>query len=358
MLGRCLRSIESIVDEIVVVDTGSTDNSVSIAQSFGATVLHRKWDGDFSAARNFGLDHVRSSWILYIDADEYLAPADRADVQRWLTDPPPHIAYRPLLRARVGFTPYREYRIWRNHRDIRFWGVIHESHVTAIHTVAEPRTSPSVTSTCCWSMTATRVSKRPRTSGIFHSSWPRWSSIPIARICGTTSGGSTPLQGAIATPEPLGNMDATPSRRRGAAVPSDALIYCDLIHANVQEERPDASVVQEADMLFPGNMAVLWAGALDAEARGDFAQVVERLDRPCPLEPCHAAAQGVAVDERVLGEGALHLRGLARYKMGDHLGAAQDFAAAEGCDPTNVEYRVKRQLAELAAHGKGAAERG
>jgi len=63
-----------VVDEIVMVDTGSTDESVAIAQSFGARVLYREWDGDFSAARNYGLDHMASRWILYIDADEYLAP--------------------------------------------------------------------------------------------------------------------------------------------------------------------------------------------------------------------------------------------------------------------------------------------
>ncbi len=135
MLARCLASVRPVVDEIVVVDTGSSDASVAIAKSCGARVLHRAWDGDFSAARNFGLDHMESKWILYIDADEYLADPSREEVVTTLANPVPHVAYRVWLRARVGFTPYREYRVWRNHSDIRFSGVIHESHLDAIRSV-------------------------------------------------------------------------------------------------------------------------------------------------------------------------------------------------------------------------------
>jgi hypothetical protein len=344
-----------VVDEIVVVDTGSTDNSTSIAQSYGATVLHRQWDGDFSAARNFGLDHVRSSWILYIDADEYLAPADRSDVQRWLTNPTPHIAYRPLLRARVGFTPYREYRIWRNHPDIRFWGLIHESHLSAIIAVAA-RENLSIGDIDLLlehdgyegDQTAKDERNLPLLLAQVELDPDRsylWDHIGrIQAAAGRQSEARTAWECGRHAIE-----------RRGTAIPSDALIYCDLIHANVDDGRPDASLVQQADKLFPGNMAVLWAGALDAEARSHFAQVVERLDRLLSIGPLQAAGQGVAIDERILHEGAFHLRGLARYKMGDHLGAARDFAAAEASDPTNVEYSVKRRLAELAVQRNGGA---
>lgn len=68
-LEGCLASLAGNVDEVVVVDTGSTDNSTRIADNFCVKLLHRPWTGDFSAARNYALDAASGDWILYIDAD-------------------------------------------------------------------------------------------------------------------------------------------------------------------------------------------------------------------------------------------------------------------------------------------------
>ena len=72
-LARCLYSIKDIADEIVVVDTGSTDKTTDIAQEFGAKVFSLDWKDDFSAARNFSLEKATGAWILIIDADEVLS---------------------------------------------------------------------------------------------------------------------------------------------------------------------------------------------------------------------------------------------------------------------------------------------
>lgn len=71
-LGRCLSSLAGIADEIIVVDTGSTDNSLAIAESFGARIFEFPWTFDFSAARNFSLSKASKPWVLIIDADEVL----------------------------------------------------------------------------------------------------------------------------------------------------------------------------------------------------------------------------------------------------------------------------------------------
>ena len=77
-IGACLASLAGQVDEIVVVDTGSRDATVSIARSYGARTFARVLDGDFAAARNGALQHATGTWILYIDADERLSvPAGR-----------------------------------------------------------------------------------------------------------------------------------------------------------------------------------------------------------------------------------------------------------------------------------------
>ncbi len=71
-LGRCLSSLGGLCDEIVVYDTGSTDDTKEIAREAGARVVEGYWDGDFSRARNACLDHCQGQWILWIDADEEL----------------------------------------------------------------------------------------------------------------------------------------------------------------------------------------------------------------------------------------------------------------------------------------------
>jgi hypothetical protein len=76
MLPRCLAAVTDHVDELIVVDTGSTDRTIEIAESFGARVLHHTWDGDFAAARNVGLDAATSDWLMYLDADEVLVEGD------------------------------------------------------------------------------------------------------------------------------------------------------------------------------------------------------------------------------------------------------------------------------------------
>ncbi|EPR27794.1 MULTISPECIES: glycosyltransferase family 2 protein [Geobacillus] len=71
-LSRCLQSVKGIVDEMVIVDTGSTDRTKEIAYAFGAKVFDFEWVNDFSAARNYALEKSKCDWNLVLDADEYI----------------------------------------------------------------------------------------------------------------------------------------------------------------------------------------------------------------------------------------------------------------------------------------------
>lgn len=75
-LGRCLKSVHGHVDEIIIVDTGSTDQSVQIAESYGARIYHHPWENDFSKHRNQSLSYATGDWILVLDADEELFAED------------------------------------------------------------------------------------------------------------------------------------------------------------------------------------------------------------------------------------------------------------------------------------------
>ena len=76
MMAHCLESVKALVDEIIVVDTGSTDKTIDIAKEFGARVYPFKWRDDFSAARNESLKYCKADWVLILDADEAIDPLD------------------------------------------------------------------------------------------------------------------------------------------------------------------------------------------------------------------------------------------------------------------------------------------
>ena len=67
-----IENAKKITSSVLVIDSGSTDNTVSLTQKQGAKVVYREWDNDFSAQRNFALKHVNTEWGLYLDADETL----------------------------------------------------------------------------------------------------------------------------------------------------------------------------------------------------------------------------------------------------------------------------------------------
>lgn len=135
-LPMCLESVRPIVDEIVIVDTGSEDATPDIARRYGACVYSFPWKGDFSAARNEALRHCSGEWILYLDADEQLHPESLAIVRDFLQDLPedvggvictiesPHRREDGQHEIHRGVYP----RIFRNYGypTIQFQGRVHE----------------------------------------------------------------------------------------------------------------------------------------------------------------------------------------------------------------------------------------
>lgn len=79
-IARCLGSLHGLAGETVLVDTGSTDSTKDIAASAGARIVDHAWSGDFSAARNEALRHVRGRMVLFLDADEWIEPASLAEL--------------------------------------------------------------------------------------------------------------------------------------------------------------------------------------------------------------------------------------------------------------------------------------
>ena len=150
-LARCLESARSVVDEIVIGDTGSTDTTAEIARSYQARIVDVPWQDDFSKARNAALNQGRCDWVLFLDADELLDSGAAADISqlirnekvygydvriwnyvRTLTnrmlnrpaEPNPH-----RIDAAKSYPAYVEHtnvRLFRRHPEIFFEGQVHE----------------------------------------------------------------------------------------------------------------------------------------------------------------------------------------------------------------------------------------
>ena len=129
-IARCLASLAPLVDEIIVADTGSRDDTMEIAQSAGARVVPIEWDDDFAAARNRALGHSRARWVFSVDADE-VADGDRAALNSLLAGLD---ASTPALSVVIahgggpdarGLAAHRELKLFRPEL-LRWRGRVHE----------------------------------------------------------------------------------------------------------------------------------------------------------------------------------------------------------------------------------------
>jgi glycosyltransferase involved in cell wall biosynthesis len=120
-LSKCLSSVRKVVDEMVVVDTGSIDRTPYIAKQFGAKVHHFQWCNNFSDARNAALKYVTGDWVLVLDADEILTSGIVPQLKEAIARD--EYLLINLVRQEVGAeqSPYSLVsRLFRNHPDIRF----------------------------------------------------------------------------------------------------------------------------------------------------------------------------------------------------------------------------------------------
>lgn len=138
-IGQWLNNMRQIADEIIVVDTGSTDNTLTILEHAGITPYHFTWRNDFSAAKNYAIQQVTGDWIVFLDADEYF---DASSVQRFRTEMTHYHANKKIgaimcqlvnidtdNRNKIIDTAI-QVRIFRNSKDIYYKNPVHEQLVT------------------------------------------------------------------------------------------------------------------------------------------------------------------------------------------------------------------------------------
>lgn len=129
MLAQCLDSIKAIADEIIVVDTGSTDSTIEIAKKYTPFVYEHEWEGSFSKARNISIDYASMDWIMWIDADEELEQADIPILQNAMdSNEFDTIACWMLSKHGDGIAAHPLNKIFRRGKG-RFEGIVHNQAV-------------------------------------------------------------------------------------------------------------------------------------------------------------------------------------------------------------------------------------
>ena len=133
VLARCLESAADLVEEIVIVDTGSTDSTREIAARFTGQVYDFPWRDDFAAARNESFARASMDYCLWLDADDVLLEADREAFLKLkeTLDPAVNVVMAPYHvgfdgSGRVTFSYYRE-RLIKNRAGMRWEGAVHET---------------------------------------------------------------------------------------------------------------------------------------------------------------------------------------------------------------------------------------
>jgi glycosyltransferase involved in cell wall biosynthesis len=131
-LERCLRSVAGIPDEIIIIDTGSEDNTKEIARNFTPQIFDFEWVDDFSAARNYSFEQATMDYILWLDADDVLHPEERTKLLELKNTLAPQVdavsmVYHTAFDSDNNVTQSnRRLRLVRRSKNFRWSGVVHE----------------------------------------------------------------------------------------------------------------------------------------------------------------------------------------------------------------------------------------
>jgi tetratricopeptide (TPR) repeat protein len=343
----------------VVVDTGSTDGSIEVARRHGAVVSCDPWRGDFAAARNRSLDLASGDWILYIDADETAHARDPLAVRAQLEAANDHVCFRVLFVPRVNWTPYREFRVWRNRPDIRFVGTIHETMLPAITSVAR-REQLLIGDLDALTLEHFGYEGDQRRKHARNE--------PMLRKALEADPGRVYLYDHLARIYEDLEDDARAratwragmavANARGSEHPDDKLLWLNLVVHSVVRSDPDGDVAEllaDTYRRFGALPALEFAAAVHEFAGGDAATAAHRLEQLLELDPRAQTASGTSFDGRIFGEWAWHTLGLCRFALDDFAGAAEAFRLAEAANPASTAYRTRRELAESKVSTRGSA---
>lgn len=320
-LRNCLISLRSAVDEIVVVDTGSTDSSVRIAEECGARLVHFAWSGSFAEARNRGLEECRSDWILYIDADECLSLDPGVRLQSQLENG--WAAAWVKFRPKSGYTRYWEFRLFRCDPSIRFEGRIHETSMPSAQAYANThglRIGRVNVSLNHFGYDGDQSHKHPRNLPLLLASVAENPMRPYFWYHLTETYAA---MGQLETALEVGE--------RGLLVLGDDFGEKELADVNLLAQavtrlrldanRDPSDLIEAALDRVPDDHAMQFIKARWLIRQGQPREAIALLDRLTSIDAGRLEPGHMAFDERIFGTFAIELKAAALVQLGDLAGA-------------------------------------
>jgi len=127
LLPKCLESIKNFVDEIIIVDTGSTDKTLKIAERHGAKIYHHSWENNFSKHRNQSISYASGDWIFIVDGDEELIQWDQSinSILRNKNINSVYVKVENIYGSGEGESWHNSIRLFRNNKKISYQGKVH-----------------------------------------------------------------------------------------------------------------------------------------------------------------------------------------------------------------------------------------
>ena len=348
-LAACLRSVQGFVDEMVVVDTGSTDDTIAIAKGFGASVHSIPWPGDFAPARNQALEWVQGEWVLVLDADEQLRPEAREPLQRLMAQPE-HLLIN-LLRQEVGAmqSPYSNVsRLFRRHPGIR-WS-------RAYHSLVDDSVAELLQREPHW-----RIADCPEPALLHDGYRPDLlaQGNKAARLRAAMEAELQQRPGDPYACAKLGSLEVAEGRRdRGLELLRQGLAHCPaaahperyelLLHQAIATAEADGPA---AVGLYRQALVTPLPPRLTLAARLNLAALLLKLGQLEDAEQLCRQATTVAPE---IGLGWYNL-GLIRRRRGDIAGALNAYGEALRCNPAHAEGHQNLAVAQLLGGNISAA---
>jgi tetratricopeptide (TPR) repeat protein len=343
-----------------LVDTGSNDDTVSIARSFGCAVHEVPWRNDFSEARNYGLDRALSDWILYIDADERLSCPTGKTVGELLPGPSAAAA-RVRFHPRADMTAYAEYRLFRRDPRIRFAGSMHETVMPDIRRVCaeDGRVIADVFDVVLrhYGFEGDQTAKHLRNLPLLEAAIEADPYRPYLRFhLGVVLKGLDRRQEATASFLAGIALASKESASMQARVDGSTSAF---VLAEMQLEDGDATealaTAERGLSMFSENLTLRFVKARCLLALGREREAIALATPLLEIDPETWFDPRIAHPKSLFGETCLEFLASAHFRLKNYEQAARYYDLANAAAPGSLEYRAKAELARARATGRPLA---